>query len=530
MYTALYRAYRPETFETVLGQEHIVKILKNQIANDATGHAYLFCGTRGTGKTTTARLLAKGVNCLAEEGHRPCGECEHCQAIKDGTFMDVIEIDAASNNGVDNIRELNESVKYPPVVGRKKVYIIDEVHMLSTGAFNALLKTLEEPPENVMFILATTEPQKLPATIMSRCLKLDFRRVPESVLKSGMREICNSMGIQLDEGALALVAANADGSVRDGLSILDQCLSGGTRNITRDDVLDILGTVGEDTFIEITDSIIHKNVAEALMLLDRVLSDGKDVRQFMRDWVAHYRNLLITKFVNKAEDMLNMSCENVERISRQAQRMDVGEINNGIIELSKTLADAKWSTQPRVLLELCIVKMATGMLTAPKVSHNYVNPVFNDMQASPVQGYGKTPAFDGNSVQASNQAPVETVAAAPTVSPTIASSDIDKDELWHSIFEAGEAGSVTFNLIRTGTELIDINDNNFLVLASSLTVAKYVESKKTEIENIMASITGRKRELTCRIKGQNNRQNSGNDIDQIKKNAEDFLGISVELI
>ena len=400
----------------------------------------------------------------------------------------------------------------------------------TTGAFNALLKTLEEPPENVMFILATTEPQKLPATIMSRCLKLDFRRVPESVLKAGMREICNSMDIQLDDGALALVAANADGSVRDGLSILDQCLSGGTRNITRDDVLDILGTVGEETFIEITDSIIHKNVAEALMFLDRVLSDGKDVRQFMRDWVAHYRNLLITKFVNKAEDMLNMSCENIERISKQAQRMDVGEINNGIIELSKTLADAKWSSQPRVLLELCIVKMATGMLTAPKVTQSYANPVFNDLPAASMQSYGNAPSLDMGNTMASKKT-IEK-AATPNVVNSIApvSGDIDKDELWHSIFEAGEANSVTFNLIRTGTELVDINDNNFLVLASSLTVAKYVESKKHEIENIMASITGRKRELTCRVKGQEKHQGGGNDIDQMKKNAEDFLGISVELV
>ena len=380
-----------------------------------------------------------------------------------------------------------------------------------------------------MFILATTEPQKLPATIMSRCLKLDFRRVPESVLKTGMREICRSMGIQLDDGALALVAANADGSVRDGLSILDQCLSGGTTNITRDDVLDILGTVGEETFIEITDSIIHKNVAEALMLLDKVLSDGKDVRQFMRDWVAHYRNLLITKFVNKAEDMLNMSCENVERISRQAQRMDVGEINNGIIELSKTLADAKWSTQPRVLLELCIVKMATGMLTAPKVTQSFANPAFNDMASVPIQNHVPTPSHSvsiASTTQKEVEMPVEnTVSRVAT-----ATADIDKEELWHSIFEAGETNSVTFNLIRTGTELVDINDNHFLVLASSLTVAKYVESKKHDIENIMASITGRKRELTCRIKGQEKQNNGGNDIDQMKKNAEEFLGINVELV
>nr|WP_312354961.1 DNA polymerase III subunit gamma/tau [Aminipila sp.] len=422
MYTALYRAYRPETFDTVLGQEHIVKILKNQIASDATGHAYLFCGTRGTGKTTTARLLAKGVNCTSEN-IRPCGVCNNCKAIKDGTFMDVIEIDAASNNGVDNIRELKESVKYPPAVGSKKVYIIDEVHMLSTGAFNALLKTLEEPPENVMFILATTEPQKLPATILSRCLRLDFRRVPETVLKSGMKSICQTMGINIDDGALALVAANADGSVRDGLSILDQCLSAGSKDIFRDDVLEILGTAGEDTFLEITDAVARHNVAEGLLLLDRVLADGKDVRQFMKDWVTHYRNLLITKFVNNAEDMLNMSCENIERICGQSQRLDIMEINNGIIELSKTMADAKWSTQPRVLLELCIVKMATGMLQ--KTTYVQSQP--------PALGVN-----EGISVSGIKETMNKTLkegrpeAAAESALDTAA---MDKDALWHSIMK-----------------------------------------------------------------------------------------------
>ncbi|MBQ1228271.1 MAG: DNA polymerase III subunit gamma/tau, partial [Firmicutes bacterium] len=249
MYQALYRAYRPEVFEEILGQEHIIRILKNQIATDSVSHAYLFCGTRGTGKTTTARILAKGLNCLSDGG-RPCGHCANCMAIKEGSFMDVIEMDAASNNGVENIRELRESVKYPPVIGRKKIYIIDEVHMLSTGAFNALLKTLEEPPENVIFILATTEPQKLPATILSRCMRLDFRRVPENTLVSGMARICNDRGINVTEGALRLIAANADGSVRDGLSILDQCISSGQDEVTREDVLEFLGTSGIETFID----------------------------------------------------------------------------------------------------------------------------------------------------------------------------------------------------------------------------------------------------------------------------------------
>ncbi|MHC1722624.1 MAG: DNA polymerase III subunit gamma/tau [Aminipila sp.] len=518
MYTALYRAYRPETFDTVLGQEHIVKILKNQIAKDATGHAYLFCGTRGTGKTTTARLLAKGVNCTSDN-IRPCGVCDNCKSIKEGTFMDVIEIDAASNNGVDNIRELKESVKYPPVVGRRKVYIIDEVHMLSSGAFNALLKTLEEPPENVMFILATTEPQKLPATILSRCLRLDFRRVPETMLKTGMKDICRTMGITIEDGALALVAANADGSVRDGLSILDQCLSAGSKNISRDDVLEILGTAGEDTFLDITDAVTRHNVAEALILLDRVLADGKDVRQFMKDWVTHYRNLLITKFVNQAEDMLNMSCENIERICGQSQRLDVMEINNGIIELSKTMADAKWSTQPRVLLELCIVKMSTGMLQKT----TYV-------QQPQQQSVPQTASISQTEViQNGVQAPDSTQKAID-ISITTDTSDIDKDALWHQIFEQGEASSASFNLIRTGTELIDISNKHFIVMATSSTIANYVEKKKQVLEDIMAEHTGVRRELTCKIRGEQSGNFDNIDIQNIKKNAENALGINIELV
>ncbi len=525
MYTALYRAYRPETFDTVLGQEHIVKILKNQISSDSAGHAYLFCGTRGTGKTTTARLLAKGVNCTSDN-IRPCGVCDNCKSIKEGTFMDVIEIDAASNNGVDNIRELKESVKYPPVVGRRKVYIIDEVHMLSSGAFNALLKTLEEPPENVMFILATTEPQKLPATILSRCLRLDFRRVPETVLKVGMKGICQTMGITIEDGALALVAANADGSVRDGLSILDQCLSAGSKDISRDDVLEILGTAGEDTFLDITDAVTRHNVAEALLLLDRVLADGKDVRQFMKDWVTHYRNLLITKFVNHAEDMLNMSCENIERICGQSQRLDVMEINNGIIELSKTMADAKWSTQPRVLLELCIVKMSTGMLQKT----TYAQPPQQQSVAQTVNAVNRTEAIEDLKKNQETIPELDCPQKA-TANPIVTdSSDIDKDALWHWIFEQGEASSASFNLIRTGTELVNISDKHFVVMATSSTIANYVEKKKQILEDIMAEHTGVRRELTCKVKGEQGGRSDNIDIQNIKKNAENALGINIELV
>ncbi|MCI5534206.1 MAG: DNA polymerase III subunit gamma/tau, partial [Firmicutes bacterium] len=424
MYTALYRAERPEVFDEILGQEHIVKILRHQIASDTVGHAYLFCGTRGTGKTTTARILAKGVNCTSPDVEgRPCGECANCKAISQGNFMDVIEIDAASNNGVENIRELRESVKYPPAIGRRKVYIIDEVHMLSTGAFNALLKTLEEPPENVMFILATTEPQKLPATILSRCLKFDFKRVPQSLIMDGMKRICSDRGVEISDGALRLVANCADGSVRDGLSILDQVLASGEKNISREDVLEYIGTAGEDFFIELTEKVSLRNVSEALLLVDEALADGKDVRSLMRDWTAYYRNLMIAKFVKNPEDLLNMSAENILRIKQQGDHISMDEINDAILKLSKAINEARWSTQPRILLELALVNIASGVseTAAPKQETRRApaRPAMQPAQAKPV-------------MQPASPRPAEPVQTIQT------SENKENEMLWHQVFEEGE--------------------------------------------------------------------------------------------
>ncbi len=515
MYTALYRAYRPEIFDEILGQEHIIKILKNQLAQDAVSHAYLFCGTRGTGKTTTARILAKGVNCTSE-GEHPCGTCANCTAIKEGGFIDVVEIDAASNNGVDNIRELRESVKYPPAAGRKKVYIIDEVHMLSSGAFNALLKTLEEPPEYVMFILATTEPQKLPATILSRCMRLDFKRVPEETLVQGMEAICRQKGIQVSRGALRLIAANADGSVRDGLSILDQCIAGGQQNVERSDVLEFLGTAGEEVFLELTDRIKLQQPAEALVMLENIFADGKDVRQFMKDWLAHYRNLLITKFIKKPEDMLNLSPENVERIRQQSDSLDLADINNGIIELSRTMAEAKWSTQPRILLELCIVKMATELM--------------DPAGAPPVRQAARPSAKQRTAAAVREEIPVQkrTISGSREEAAAAAETHPDPDVLWHAIFEEAEASRGSFNLIRSGTRLTEVKDDTFLVVASNAAVAGYVENNKQTLEDLMEKHTGKRRGLLCRT-ADADCSTSTDSAEKIARMAENKLGLNIEI-
>lgn len=522
MYKALYRTYRPETFENLLGQEHIIKILKNQIDTETTSHAYLFSGTRGTGKTTVARILAKALNC-ASEGERPCGVCRSCQEIRDGLYMDVIEIDAASNNGVDNIRELKESVKYPPALGRKKVYIIDEVHMLSTGAFNALLKTLEEPPEYITFILATTEVHKLPATILSRCLRLDFRRVSEKALKQGIKKICDEIGIAISDDAVGIIASNADGSVRDCLSILDQCLSSGKTEVSREDVLEYLGTPGEEIFIEITDMVSQSNVSEALLLVDRILSEGKEVRQFMKDWISHYRNLMLTKFMKNPEDIINMSCENVDRIRAQSDRIDMSEINEGILQLSKTLNEARWTTQPRILLEMCVVNLAMGLeyqdnskLRRPERTSilSPEKPILSrEKEVVPTE----RPDGQADANREKPQIPVST------------KQDFNLESLWHKIFEDGETTKGSYNLIRTGTMLKSMSEGTFLVEAATEIKRQYAMDNKQGLEHLMEKHTGQKRSMECLVAGCDNQPDNGIKLQEQKASLENKFGISIEI-
>ena len=533
MYQALYRAYRPEVFEEVLGQEHIVRILKNQIATDSTSHAYLFCGTRGTGKTTTARLLAKGLNCLSE-GDRPCGECANCKAIKEGNFIDVIEIDAASNNGVENIRELRESVNYPPAVGRKKIYIIDEVHMLSTGAFNALLKTLEEPPEYVTFILATTEVQKLPATILSRCMRLDFKRVPENILISGMAEICRKIGIDVSEDALRIIASNADGSVRDGLSILDQCISGGEKVVGEKDVLEFLGASGDEDFIELTDLVRKKRTSEAIAFLAGILSDGKDVRQFNRDWINHFRNLLMAKFMKNPQTVINMSVENIERISRQAQVLELEDINRGILELSKTLNEARFSTQPRILLELAIVKLCLGAGEIKELSdYEFEHKPAKAAKPAPKKQEAKPEAVAEPEPETVQETEPEIQPEEPDVEPVeavvspVANGEFDYEEIWNDVFEDGENTKGSFYIIRSGSTLTSIDENDFTVVVSSEITERHIENNRRLLEDLMEKHTGKRRIM--KISTKDLKKKKEKTAEEIASDASDILGIQVDI-
>lgn len=365
-YTALYRKWRPTGFADVKGQDHIVQTLKNQITGQRIGHAYLFCGTRGTGKTTIAKIFAKAVNCEHPVDGSPCGECESCQSIVSGRSMNVVEIDAASNNGVENIREIREQVQYPPTEGRYRVYIIDEVHMLSTGAFNALLKTLEEPPSYVIFILATTEVHKIPITVLSRCQRYDFRRITIETIAERLRELADAEQIPVEERALTYLAKAADGSMRDALSLLDQCVAFhfGTL-LTYDNVLEVLGAVDSSVFSQLLREILAGDTAGCIHRLEEMVIQGRELGQFVVDFIWYLRNLLILKTTEDAEAMLEMSEDNL-RLLREEAKMVNGETLMRFIRIFSELSNQlRYASQKRVLIEIALIK-----LTKPQMEPN----------------------------------------------------------------------------------------------------------------------------------------------------------------
>ncbi len=357
-YQALYRKWRPSEFEEVKGQDHIVTTLKNQIKADRIGHAYLFCGTRGTGKTTVAKILAKAVNCLNPIDGSPCNECAMCKAINNQTSMNVIEIDAASNNGVDNIREIREEVTYSPTEGRYKVYIIDEVHMLSIGAFNALLKTLEEPPSYVIFILATTESHKIPITILSRCQRYDFKRITIETIAGRLQDLIDREGLDVEEKAVHYIARAADGSMRDALSLLDQCVAFylGER-LTYDNVLDVLGAVDTKVFSRLLRYINSGAFVDAVRLLEEVVIQGRELYQFVVDFVWYMRNLLLVQGSDALEDILDISSDNLAALKEEAATIDNNKIMRYIRVFSELSGQVRYSSQKRVLIEVALVKL-----------------------------------------------------------------------------------------------------------------------------------------------------------------------------
>lgn len=356
-YTALYREWRPKNFDDVVGQEHITTTLKNEILNDRIAHAYLFCGTRGTGKTSTAKVMAKALNCLNPQDGEPCNECEMCRKINEGLAIDVTELDAASNNGIEKIRDIIDDTKYPPQEAKYKIYIMDEVHMLSVGAVNAFLKTLEEPPKNVIFILATTDPQKLPITILSRCQRFDFKRINQKEICARLQKITDAQNVKYDLKSLELIARVCDGAMRDALSILDQAIAMGDNEINYDDLVSILGLVTNEYLFDIANSIMDRNVEKSMIIIENMVYAGKDIQLFIKELIGHFRNLLMIKVTNNPEEVLDMSLENIAIVKEQGRKIRVEEIMRAIRILQEAEINAKASKQSRLYLELAVIKM-----------------------------------------------------------------------------------------------------------------------------------------------------------------------------
>ncbi|WP_081676497.1 DNA polymerase III subunit gamma/tau [Butyrivibrio sp. NC3005] len=357
-YVALYRKFRPPTFEDVKGQDHIVTTLKNQIMSDRVGHAYLFCGTRGTGKTSVAKILSRAVNCENPHDGNPCGECETCRAIAEGRCVDVVEIDAASNNGVENIRTIIDEVSYSPTMAKKKVYIIDEVHMLSTGAFNALLKTLEEPPEYTIFILATTEVQKIPITILSRCQRYDFHRITIDTIEDRLKEVTSAEKIDAEEKALRYIARVADGSMRDSLSLLDQCIAFNFgETLTYDKVLNVLGAVDTSVFNDLFEAIYNADAESSLKVLADVVIKGRELTQFVNDFVWYLRNLMLIQTADNVEDVIDISSDNLVVLKEVAKKAQMNTIMRYISVFSELSSNLRFATQKRILIEMTLIRL-----------------------------------------------------------------------------------------------------------------------------------------------------------------------------
>ena len=357
-YTALYRKFRPDTFADVKGQDAIVQTLKNQINADRIGHAYLFCGTRGTGKTTVAKILAKAVNCEHPIDGNPCNECATCKAIAAGSSMNVIEIDAASNNGVDNIREIREETTYSPTEGKYKVYIIDEVHMLSIGAFNALLKTLEEPPSYVIFILATTEAHKIPITILSRCQRYDFKRISILTIADRLTQLMKEEQVEVEEKAIRYIARKADGSMRDALSLMDQCIAFYLgQKLTYDNVLDVLGAVDTEVFSRMLRLILQNQVAELMKMLEELVMQGRELGQFVTDFTWYMRNLLLLKASDDLEDVLDVSTDNLKLLQEEAGMVREDTLIRYIRIFSELSNQIKFESSKRIALEVALIKL-----------------------------------------------------------------------------------------------------------------------------------------------------------------------------
>ncbi len=496
-YTALYRKFRPACFEDVKGQDHIVTTLKNQIKADRIGHAYLFTGTRGTGKTTVAKIFARAVNCENPVDGSPCGECPACRAIASGASMNVIEIDAASNNGVDNIREIVEEVAYSPAEGKYKVYIIDEVHMLSLGAFNALLKTLEEPPSYVIFILATTEVHKIPITILSRCQRYDFKRISIDTIMARLRELMEKENVRIQERALRYIAKTADGSMRDALSLLEQCIAFHYgKELTYDKVLDVLGAVDTGVFSRMLRCVFAGDVAGCIFLLEEMIVQGRELVQFIVDFTWYLRNLLLlkTSATEEIEDVVDISSDNLVKLKEEAEMVDAETIMRYIRILSELSGQLRTSSQKRVLIEMTLIKLCKPQMeTGTDALADRIRMLEEKLEKGIIfqglPGQSDNGAFVEKNISEKN----ETVKKAQL--PAAIPDDVRYvAEKWNSI--VNNLGQPMKTYLRDVRLSID-NENRLVIVTLDSTHYDWLsmENHRKEVENSISNMVGKQIEI-----------------------------------
>ncbi len=496
-YQALYRKFRPGEFHDVKGQEHIVTTLKNQIKADRIGHAYLFCGTRGTGKTTIAKIFAKAVNCENPIDGSPCNECATCRSINEGRSMNVIEIDAASNNGVDNIREIRDEVAYSPTEGKYKVYIIDEVHMLSIGAFNALLKTLEEPPAYVIFILATTEAHKIPITILSRCQRYDFKRISIETIADRLNELVIKENVEVEDKAIRYIAKAADGSMRDALSLLDQCIAFYLgQKLTYENALEVLGAVDTEVFSKMLRKILDRNVIGLIQQLEELIMQGRELSQFVADFTWYLRNLLLVKTSDDIEDVLDVSSDTLARLKEESEMIDVDTLMRYIKIFAELTNQVKYSTQKRVMVEVALIKLCTPAMDKQQDLGSIIarledvekrlekGIVVNNMSNSIVAGVDTT-----QSAQAQVQ---------PKTLPKALSEDVKSIvSNWRGIVE--EMSGATKQYLKMAKLSVGNDDRLLIVLGDSVGYQMLMnENRPEEIKNTISNRIGK--EVNIEIK------------------------------
>ena len=530
-YTALYRKWRPNDFTDVKGQDHIVTTLKNQIKADRIGHAYLFCGTRGTGKTTIAKILAKAVNCERPVDGSPCCECETCRSISAGTSMNVIEIDAASKNGVDNIREIRDEVQYSPTSGKYKVYIIDEVHMLSIGAFNALLKTLEEPPAYVIFILATTEAHKIPITILSRCQRYDFKRISIDTITDRLSELMVSEKVNVEEKALRYIAKAADGSLRDALSLLDQCIAFYLgKDLKYDNVLEVLGAVDTEVFSKLLSKVLGQDIAGCIHLLEELVIQGRDLGQFVIDFVWYLRNLLLIKSSENVEDVIDASAENLELLKEQSQLVDSDTLMRYIRIFSELSNNIKYSSQKRILVEIALIKLTKPAMEQSKEIPDIISRLTmiekqleEGVKVNMQQGNSGFPVSGGaqgrldNGMDKDQQSKKRVIEALPEELKTVATQ-------WNNIIQSLEDGAL-YGMLMSAHVTISEDGGTLELIFEALSAFNYVNREEylAQIEKVIEQKTNRHVHLKAILLKQNE------DFHNMFTDIRDLVKIDIEI-